>query len=129
MRKPELRERIEYLRREKDQPEDETLSIEEEVLDSLRKNRRNAEKDKDWSAVNKANELVGKTQALFADRRLIEQSDPFEAMSSEQLEQTVAGFLRDPLLRGMVRRSLARYEDRSAGDDAEPDEEGGGSLH
>ena len=81
--------------------------------------------------MNKANELVGKTQALFADRRLIEQSDPFESMSSEQLEQTVAGFLRDPLLRGMVRRSLARYEDgdHSAVADAEPDEEGSGSLH
>lgn len=66
-----------------------------------------------------------------SDRRLTEQKDPFEAMSSEQLEQTVAGFLRDPLLRGMVRRSLARYEDgdRSAVADAEPDEEGGGSLH
>jgi hypothetical protein len=64
-----------------------------------------------------------------SDRRLTEQKDPFEAMSSEQLEQTVAGFLRDPILRGMVRRSLACYEDgeRQRPDDPEP--EGGSSIH
>jgi hypothetical protein len=127
--KPEVQTRIAYLNARTSQTGDETLGLEDEVLSSLRITRDKAEKDRDWSAMNRSNELIGRTQALFADRRVTEQADPFESMSSEQLEQTVAGFLRDPLLRGMVRRSLARYEDgdRQRPDDPEP--EGGGSIH
>lgn len=88
------------------------FDVREDVIQNLRRNRENAESAGDYNAVNRANELLGKTGAIFSE--VIRHVDPFESMTGEELERTIAGFLKDPIVRGMVERAMAQYQDASA---------------
>lgn len=90
-------------------PLPEGMGIRDEVLESLRNTRGKAARDRDWTAVNRANELIGKSTGMFTD--VVRHADPFEDMGPDELERTVAGLLKDPIVRGMVERALKRYQD------------------
>lgn len=117
--KPGVQARIEHLRaaREKHGLDEATghdadslESLKDDVLASLKETRALALEQRDLQAANRANELLGKTGRMFTDVRRVEQGDPFESMTGEDLERTIMGLLADPLVRGMVQRALARYE-------------------
>lgn len=83
-------------------------NIRDEVLASLRQNRERALKAGDHTAVNRANELIGKTACLFTD--VVRNVDEFDAKTGEELEQILLGLLKDPIVRSKVRATLAHYD-------------------
>lgn len=85
-------------------------AMRDEVLASLREVRDYSLKmrPRDLTAANRANELIGKSIGMFQE--VHRQADPFDEMSPEELEKTIIALLKDPIIRGMVKRAVEKYE-------------------